>query len=546
MNNNTINGHDFRKMVFNALKNISNAEKRVNSMNVFPVADGDTGTNMRLTLENGYNKAQENQHLGEYLKQLSSGMLLGARGNSGVILSQLFKGIYLKLQRCSIANPREIKEAFINAYNVAYAAVVNPVEGTILTVAREGIENIKDQIRGKMPVSSVFSLYLSELRKSQERTPELLPVLKEAGVLDSGAEGYIVIIEGMYKSLIGEDITSDYKEIEVKKEENKKNFFDENSKFEKGYCMEFLLQLMNSKNYKKRFSLESFIETLKMLGNSLVVLQEGTIVKVHIHTFVPNEVMFISRQYGEYISFKLENMQLQHNEYIHEQKKKEKLPHKDFGIIAVIDGSGIEDFIKSMGVDIVIQGGQTMNTSSEEFVNALEIINADHVVIFPNNNNIFEAANQAIKVSNMNNVTIIPTKSVLECYYALAMDVPGSNYKDRIKALNEGREGILSLSISSAVKDYNSDSFTCKKGDKIGCIDGKMVVNSDNTLDAFKALIAKVENIEDKSGIIIFKGKGFDESLQDEMNDFVQDEYSLEIEFVEGGQHVYELLIGVI
>lgn len=545
MKNNLVDGIIFRGMVLNALNNIYKNEKRINSMNVFPVADGDTGTNMRLTLENGYKNSNETKHLGNYLKELSNGMLLGARGNSGVILSQLFSGLYVSLRNCGVANPRELKNAFTKAYQTAYAAVVNPVEGTILTVAREGIDNIANQIKGGITIAAVFALYLKEMKKSQLTTPDLLPVLKEAGVLDSGAEGYIVIIEGMYKYLIGEEIESDYVEVEP---ENKQEtaYFDENSVFEKGYCMEFLLQLLNAKNYKKGFILDFYIETLKQYGNSLVVLQNGTIVKVHIHTFVPNEVIVLSRQYGEFISFKLENMQVQHNEFVSKHPEKKLQEHKDFGIIAVVDGEGVENVLKDMNCHYIIQGGKTMNTSSEEFINAIETVNADHVVIFPNNSNIFEAANQAVKVMGANNVTIIPSNNILECYYALAMDVPDADYKTRINALNQGCRDIVALAISTAIKDYSSESFTCLTGDKVGFINNKMAVKSSNTLDVIKELFKLVENIEDKSGIIVFKGSEFDESLEDEIREYIEDEYSLDIEFVDGGQQSFELLIGVI
>ena len=542
---NVIDGIMFRGMVYNALNNIYNNEKRINSMNVFPVADGDTGTNMRLTLEHGYKKAKSNKHLGLYLKDLSAGMLLGARGNSGVILSQLFKGMAVALRSCGVANPREIKEALIRGYKTAYRAVINPTEGTILTVAREGIDNIKEQIRGSITINQMFALYLKEMKESQLRTPDLLPVLKDAGVLDSGAEGYIVIVEGMYKFLLGEKIENEFGEIKTENTQET-GYFDENSTFEEGYCMEFLLQLMNSKNYKKTFRLDAFIETLKFLGNSLVVLQEGSIVKVHIHTLVPNEVMALSRQYGEYISFKLENMQLQHNEYIHEHPEKEVQTHKDFGVIAVVDGEGAENFFKEMNCHLVIQGGSTMNTSSEEFVNAIDAVNADHIVIFPNNSNIFEAANQAVKMANANNkVTIIPTRNILECYYALAMDLPDADYKTRIDALTQGSKDILSLSVSTAVKDFSSDSFNCKVGDKIGSIDEKMVLTGSSTLEVVKALLEKID-LDEKSGLIIFKGTSFVDSDEVEIREMIEDNYSLDVEFVQGDQHSYELLIGVI
>ena len=280
---NTINGFIFEEMVLNGLHNLINHEKEINAMNVFPVADGDTGTNMRLTLENGYKRAGHQQHLGLYLKELSAGMLLGARGNSGVILSQLFKGIAQSLARCGMANPREIKEALILAYQTAYQAVINPVEGTILTVAREGIEHTKDQVFGKVRIDSVFNMYLAEMRVSLEKTPTILPVLKEAGVLDSGAYGYIIIIEGMLKGLLGEKIETGLEEIQKQEESASPIFFDENSEFNEGYCMEFLLQLMNSKNYKDTFNFDAFVDALKQFGNSIVALREGTIIKIHIH-----------------------------------------------------------------------------------------------------------------------------------------------------------------------------------------------------------------------------------------------------------------------
>ena len=258
-----INGYDFQLMVQSALNNIRLAEQRVNSMNVFPVADGDTGTNMRLTLENGFKRAQQVKHLGLYLKDLASGMLLGARGNSGVILSQLFKGMSIFLERKGIVNPGELREALILGYKTAYKAVVNPVEGTILTVAREGIEEIKTQIRGRISLEATLKLYLEAMYRSLQRTPEKLEVLKESNVLDSGAYGYIVIIEGMYKYLIGEEV----KEVEsVGKQLEAKStplYFDENSEFVEGYCMEFLLQLLSSRCDVKEFNLNEYINNLK-------------------------------------------------------------------------------------------------------------------------------------------------------------------------------------------------------------------------------------------------------------------------------------------
>ena len=543
--NNRIDGLTFKKMTLNALNNLYNHEKEINSMNVFPVADGDTGTNMRLTLENGYNTAKETAHLGEYLKSLSSGMLLGARGNSGVILSQLFKGIYQELARDSVANPKEMKDAFIKGYRAAYKAVVNPVEGTILTVSREGIENIKTQVYGDLSFKAFFSMYLAEMNRSLEKTPELLKDLKDAGVLDSGAKGYITIIEGMYKYLLGEKIDSDNIVQETPKSNTSQVFFDENSKFEKGYCLEFLLQLMNEKNYKKTFNFDAFVEMLKPMGNSLVALQEGTIIKIHIHTFIPSNVISLARQFGEFISFKMENMQLQHNEYI--SNKKEKLPHKSLAYIAVVDGKGVEDLYKDMGVDIVIQGGQTMNTSSKEFLDALERLDADDIVIFPNNSNIFEAAKQAVDMSNLINVTILPTKTVLEGYYALAMDIPESDNKARIEALKEGMEGIISLSVSKAVRDYTNNEITCHMGDKITVMNNEVIASEADSISSIKTALSKISDIDDKAALIVLKGEACPEDFEEKLSELIEEEYSyLEIQFIEGNEHVYEALIGII
>ena len=539
---NTINGIVFQGMIRNALHNLINAEKEINSMNVFPVADGDTGTNMRLTLENGYKKAEPTKHLGNYIEKLASGMLLGARGNSGVILSQLFKGMSNELSSKGIVNPREIKNGLIEAYKAAYQAVVNPVEGTILTVSRLGIENIKNKITGDINIAETFRLYLEEMENSLKDTPNLLQVLKDAGVLDSGAYGYIKIIEGMYKYLIGEIIDSG---DNVKVEENKpvlQSFFDENSQFIDGYCMEFLLQLMNAKNYKDAFNLTAYINSLKPFGNSIVALQEGSIVKVHIHTLMPSEVISLSRLYGEFVSFKLENMQLQHNEFgLVEKREKKKL-----AIVAVVDGGGIESAYKDMGVDVIIQGGQTMNTSAEEFVNAINSTYADDVVVFPNNINIVSSAQQAVRIMNANNVHIIPTRTVIEAFYALQMDVPEFSNSERISSFNENIYKVSTITVSKAIKKYDCEGFSCDVGDQIACINDNLVSSKKTTMDAFKEAMSKIKDIDEKCALIVFLGKNHEENLGSQIEDFIYDNYShLDISVIEGGENVYDIVAGV-
>ena len=541
-----ITGFDLEGMLLNALNNIRSAEYTVNSMNVFPVADGDTGTNMRLTLEHGYHKAVRNKHLGRYLKGVASGMLLGARGNSGVILSQLFKGMSDELYDKGIVNSRELKNSLIRAYQTAYKAVINPVEGTILTVAREGIENIKSQIYGDITIEKTLMLYLKEMNNSLKRTPELLPTLKEASVLDSGGYGYILIIEGMYKYLMGEIIEfageKDTKPVVV----DAPIYFDEKSEFVDGYCMEFLLQLLESRNYKETFDLNNYINALKVFGNSLVVLKEESIVKVHIHTLNPSKVIDLSQKYGEFISFKLENMQLQHNEYSIVHKKDEK-PKKELGIIAVINGEEIENNIRDLGADIVISASSKMNVSSNEFLDAINSLSAKKTIIFPNNVNTFGAANQAIDLAKAKDrVFVIPSKSMMECFVALQMDMPDDNADARITAFNENIKFANTIIVTTASKNYKTDGFCCEIGDKIGIINDELVSSSDSEIVCLEEVLNKIENLDEKSGMIIYLGNDAREDLEDQISELLDEKFpSLEYQIAYGKQDTLEVLVGL-
>ena len=542
-----INGIDFEAMIKNALNNLRNAEYTINSMNVFPVADGDTGTNMRLTLEHGYTKAISNKHLGLYLKGVASGMLLGARGNSGVILSQLFKGMSNELENKGIVNSRELKNAFISAYQTAYKAVINPVEGTILTVAREGIENIKEQIYGKhITIETTLQLYLKEMNESLKRTPDLLPTLKEASVLDSGAFGYIKIIEGMYKYLMGEIIECTGKGECPQKVEATPIYFDEKSEFIDGYCMEYLLQLLEVRNYQETFSLNNYINSLKTLGNSLVVLKEGTIVKVHIHTLHPSKVIDLSQKYGEFITFKLENMQLQHNEFsiVH---KVDETPKKELGIIAVVNGEEIENNYRDLGVDVVISASSNMNVSSNEFLDAIRSINAKRIVIFPNNINTFGAANQAIDLAKgKDKVFIIPSKSMMEGLVALQMDLPDDPAQDRIDAFIQNIKLANTIVVTTASKDYEKDGFCCKIGEKIALINDELVSSSDSEIKCLEEALNKISDLQEKSGMIIYLGNDAKDGLEEEIENLLSDKFDfIEHQIVCGKQDTLEVLIGL-
>lgn len=539
-----INGYDFQLMVESALNNIRLAEQRVNSMNVFPVADGDTGTNMRLTLENGFKRAQQTRHLGLYLKDLAAGMLLGARGNSGVILSQLFKGMSNALINKGIVNPGELRDSFILGYKTAYKAVVNPVEGTILTVAREGIEEVRYQIRGKISLEDSLKLYLEAMYRSLSKTPEKLDVLKEANVLDSGAYGYIVIIEGMYKYLIGEKVESNNELVKIKTEAVTPLYFDENSNFVEGYCMEFLLQLLSSRVNVKEFNLNNYINHIKELGTSIVCLKEGSIVKVHIHTLNPSPIIDFSKQFGEFINFKLENMQLQHNEYSIVKNKSDK-PAKKLGIIAVVNGQELENIYRELGCDYVISSSGNMNASSNEFLNAIDTVNAEKIVIFPNNSNSFGAAHQAIDIARAKDrVFIVPTKNMIEGIVALQMDLPDDDPNSRMNAFHENIKLATTIGVTKATKKYEKGDFCCKINDEIALINDELVAASTDVVSCLEKAIHLVD-LTDKSGMLIYLSKDVSDELEEKLNAVVSNIEGIDYQITKGGQEIYDVLVGI-
>ena len=318
-----INGIHLEKMIKNGLAFLQQHEEEVNRLNVFPVPDGDTGTNMALTLGNGIRYAKSDENAGAYLRSLSDGMLLGARGNSGVILSQFYRGFADELVRSPLIGPGELRNGLIRGYRTAYEAVVHPVEGTILSVTREGIEHIRTQITRNSSIETILSMYIAEMRKTLSFTPEMLSVLKEAGVVDSGAYGFILITEGMLKCLYGEVI--ELVDVPVQKAEQPLvdlSLFNETSEFSDGYCTEFILQRLTNTRYQQNFNKQKFISELRFFGNSIAVVVNGMRVKVHIHTLYPAKVIALAQQYGEFLTFKMDNMQVQHNEHDLEIAKK--------------------------------------------------------------------------------------------------------------------------------------------------------------------------------------------------------------------------------
>lgn len=536
----------FEKMLRNALNYLKQNEKTINDMNVFPVPDGDTGYNMRMTLENGLKSASSNNHLGEYAIELSKGMLMGARGNSGVILSQIFKGFADEVRRDSVIDAKEFAQGFIAGYKKAYNAVIKPVEGTILTVVRESIENIKSQVSRGMYIDTFFSIFLAEAKKSLDYTPNLLPCLKEAGVLDSGGAGFVVIAEGMLKYLHDEIYESTDEEIvdNAITNVNDVDSFNEYSSLDYGYCTEFILQLMASKINVAGFNLNLFIKELEGMGESLVVVKDGTRVKVHIHTNLPARVITYAQMYGEFVSFKLENMALQHSSHILEE---EKMEYVDLGKIAIVNGEDIKQTYSELGCHIVIDGGKTMNSSSEEIIKAIKKCNASRIVIFTNNKNIELACMQAIKVLGMNSIHMIKSKNILEGYYALAMDeADNDNIDYRIHQMEEGANAIKTITLFDSTRSCELNGVAINKDDYV-CVSDSIVLSCNKDMQAcILDSLDKVDDILDRSMCIILKGKNFNWDL-DLLADTINEKYpNLEINYLDGGMEVYDAIIGLV
>ena len=442
-----------------------------------------------------------------------------------------------------------MRNGLIRGYRTAYQSVVQPVEGTILSVARDGIEHIRAQITRNTTIDTILAMYLAEMRKTLAFTPEMLSVLKEAGVVDSGAYGFVLIFEGMLKYLYGETITSETKaEYSPKAKENGPDFslFNERSEFTYGYCMEFILQLMVTPGYDQNFRLPEFIQALKARGESIVCVQDGKRVKVHVHTKTPSNIIYLSQKYGEFLTFKLENMQIQHNEYHGAEKKEEEKPlvKKPLSSVAVVNGDGMAALFKGLGCDAVIDGGATMNTSSEEFIEALKGIPSDRIVILPNSKNVVPAAEQAAKLS-VRDVTVIPTRSVAEGYAALAMDIQDSDDTDRrISQMRMGAEGVITLSETTASRDFTYHIVSCKKGDEIVLRDGELICVSSDMADAAAEALKIVLQEEEKETCVVFKGMGMTESDEDRLREAVESvDPLLDVEFMEGGQEIYHWIM---
>ena len=540
---NVLNAAQFKEMLKSGYNNLANNAAFINTLNVFPVPDGDTGSNMSMTFENGYQEANkcDADSIGEVAKALSRGLLMGARGNSGVITSQIFRGFYQAIEDKQVANVYEIADGFENGARVAYKAIMKPVEGTILTVIREAAWYVKHdyETNGEFDLETYFDKFLKYAEESLSKTPDLLPVLKEVGVVDSGGQGLVKIIEGFKLYIDGKpvELLENVSELEDSRLSDL-----ENEEF--GYCTEFILRL--SDEYLKNFDELRFRKKLNDLGTSLVVVQDEDLVKVHVHTLEPGNALNIGQRYGEFIKLKIENMQEQHNHIVEmaqgDNKPKER---KAYGIISVAAGSGLTKMFYELNCDIVISGGQTMNPSTEDFVDAINTLeNVDNIFIFPNNSNIILAANQAKDILKDRNVVVIETKSIPEGLSCIGVFNKEASVEDNIETIKEVKDNVYSASLTYAIKDTSFESIEVKEGDYIAMAGKKMVAASKDKLEViYKLLDSLFEQGKDLITIIIGQDNAEDEIGK--ITEYIEKNSDLEIDILKGEQPVYNYLIGL-
>lgn len=542
MESERIDGSLFIKMIRGGIDNLSLHADEVNDLNVFPIPDGDTGSNMLLTLQGGETDC-ENKEIGTVSRKTANGMLLSARGNSGVILSQFYDGIADGLADKDYADAEEIADAFLCGVNSAYSAVAEPTEGTILTVMREASNYAKEKRHEN--VNDYLSDFLFKAKETLEATPDMLEVLKKTGVVDSGGAGLIYIIEGAVNALNGDTSASNTKQNN-EFQSNKINFdrFDENSELTFGYCTEVLLRLQNAKTDVENFDPDIIKRYLASVGDSIVCFRTGSIVKIHVHTKTPYKVLEFCQKYGEYLTVKIENMSLQHNSLPSESKLAEKTERKQFAVVAVTSGEGIKQTFREMGADYIVEGGQSMNPSADEFIEAFKQVNADVIFVLPNNGNVILAAKQAAKMYSDSDVRVIESRSVGDCYAVLTMLDTDSGNADEIESeMREAMKGVTTAYVSKCIRNTEMDGFMLHDGQYIG-FEGKEIVSADNDRRDTACMLADRLDFNGHEICIIVRGEDSNENEAEEIADHIRKSHcDCEVFVIDGGQEIYSYII---
>lgn len=546
-----LTGECFVKMIRSAALHLKSEAQMINDLNVFPVPDGDTGDNMLSTLMGGAERTDDTaESLGVTARRVADGMLLSARGNSGVILSQFFDGIAEGLYGLDTADANDIGRAFRKGVRRAYRAVMKPAEGTILTVASEATEYACNAKASS--VEEFLGSFVREARRSLERTPELLPVLKSAGVVDSGGAGLLSIIEGMCRVF---DDGFELSELDLAAaplgaaSELELDRFTEDDILEFGYCTELLVRLQRAKTDPESFDDGIIRSALAEIGDSVAVVKSGSMLKLHVHTKTPDRVLELCRRYGEFLKVKIENMSLQHNSLEGEQISNaahEAAGHdrKAFGVVVAACGEGIKQTFIECGADHIVEGGQSMNPSAEDFIRAFEAVNADTVFVYPNNGNVILAAEQAARMYKGSDVRVIPSRSLGEGYASLSMLDTASGDADAIEEeLNANMRGVVTAEIARCIRDAELQDIELHTGDYIGYIGKSILSASAERLSAALALIDSLE-LDEHALLLLFSGIDSTEEETDAICDYIAEHHpECEVCALSGGQDIYSYIM---
>jgi DAK2 domain fusion protein YloV len=545
----------FQEMVQAGATRLNKQAEYVNSLNVFPVPDGDTGTNMGMTIENGAKEVSDRSAstVGEAAGIFAKGLLMGARGNSGVITSQLFRGFSQSVKDKEELDGAALAAAFQSGVEVAYKAVMKPVEGTILTVSRGAAIGAKKKAESTNDAVEVMRAALEGAKTALAKTPDMLPVLKEVGVVDSGGQGLVFIYEGFLSALTGEFIASEEFQAtpatmsEMINAEHHKSVAGhvatEDIKF--GYCTEIMVALKQGPTYVKDFDYDEFRNYLNNLGDSLLVVNDDEIVKVHVHTEDPGLVMQEGLKYGSLVKVKVDNMRNQHEAQVEKEERQAKpVEEKEYAIIAVVAGDGLADIFKAQGVDYIISGGQTMNPSTEDFVKAVEELNARNIIILPNNKNILMAAQSAAEVIDQP-AAVVETKTIPQGLTSLLAFDESKSIEENYERMSASLGDVASGSVTTAVRDTTIDGLEIHENDNLGMVDGKIVVSNPDMMETLEETFAHMLD-EDSEIVTIYVGEDGSEELANELAQALAEKYEdVEVEIHQGGQPVYPYLFSV-
>lgn len=551
-----ISASQFQEMVQSGANRLQKNAEYVNSLNVFPVPDGDTGTNMNLSMTSGAKAVVDStsEKVGELAALLSKGLLMGARGNSGVILSQLFRGFSKQIPDVTVLTATDLAAAFTHGVETAYKAVMKPVEGTILTVAREAAKAGEKKAKSTDDVIEVMTAVVKGGKRALAKTPDLLPVLKEVGVVDSGGQGLLFVYEGFLTALNGEYQADEVYELSPAQMDDMVNAEHHRSvqgqlateDIHYGYCTEIMVKIGEGPTVDSTFDYEEFRNYLDGLGDSLLVVNDDEIIKVHVHTENPGEVMNYGQKFGSLVKVKVDNMRLQHETILeHDQAPSAPVaqtkPRVPYGIVAIAAGKGVQELFESLGANYVISGGQTMNPSTEDIVKAINEVNADKVIILPNNKNIFMAADQAAEVAELP-VAVVPSKTVSQGLTAMLSFNEQATLEENKETMTDVLSSVVSGQVTHAIRDTMIDGVKITEGDFLGMIDGKIVISNPDILATSLATLEQMIN-EDTEIVTILTGEDGSAEQAQAFAAQLSDKYpELEIEIHQGDQPVYPYL----